>query len=71
MQSMVFDWQNLIAAALVLTACVYLARQSWLVLARKKSSGCGACAKCPSDAATSNGQPLVSIAALVNTARKD
>jgi hypothetical protein len=66
---MTFDWQNVAAALLVVTAAAYLGRQSWLVLARKKSSGCGTCAKCPVEAATSSGQPLVSIEALVRTAR--
>ena len=68
---MTFDWQNAAAALLVLTAGAYLGRQSWLVLARKKSSGCGTCAKCPGDDAPANGQPLMSIAALVKTARKE
>jgi hypothetical protein len=63
-------WQNLAAAVLVVAACAYLFRQTWLVLARKKSSGCGSCAKCPAETETANGQPIVSIDAVAKSARK-
>jgi len=68
---MMTGWQNLAAMALVAAAGAYLVRQSWLVLARKKSSGCGSCAKCPADAMSSDGTPLVSIDALAPSAPRD
>jgi len=53
-------WQDIIAAAIVLAAVVYLARQLWLVLGRKRAGGCGtSCGQCPTNAAES--RPLVSL----------
>ncbi len=74
---MTSDWQNLAAIALVAAAVAYLLRQSWLILARKRSAGCGSCAACPADSSTrqdeaaAHDKPLVSIDALVKTAQKD
>jgi hypothetical protein len=74
---MTSDWQNLAAIALVIAALAYLVRQSWQVLARRRSAGCGSCPTCPADSSanhaevSANGKPLMSIDALVKTARKD
>lgn len=58
---MTWTWQDLIALTLVVAAAGYLVRASWRVLARKKSPGCGTCAKCPSTGATDSGTPVVSL----------
>ena len=76
-RTMTSDWQNVATIGLVLAALAYLLRRTWLILARKKSAGCGSCAACPADSvdkqepASANGKPLVSIEALVKTAHKD
>jgi hypothetical protein len=50
---MSFEWQNLMALALVVSAVGYLARRGWQTFARKGSSSCGGCGDCPSAAEAS------------------
>jgi hypothetical protein len=47
MTKMSFDWQEIVAGAIVLAAAAYLARAVWRML-RGGSAGCGACGSCPS-----------------------
>ena len=60
---MPFDWQNLIAMALVLAAAVYLAVRGWRQFARKKAAGCGSVRQLSGVAETASKQPLVQISA--------
>lgn len=47
----IVDWQNLIVLGLVAAAGIYLARQAWATIARKKSGACGSCGSCPASTA--------------------
>ena len=46
---MILDWQNLTALSLVLSAAVYVAWRLILAARRLGSSGCGSCARVPTD----------------------
>jgi hypothetical protein len=50
------DWQNLVVLAFVAAAGIYLARQAWATIARKKSGACGSCGNCASNATASEKQ---------------
>ncbi len=50
-----YDWQNVIVGLTVAAALAYLARSSWVALARRRG-GCGACSTCP---ATKTEEPAV------------
>jgi hypothetical protein len=60
---MSLNWQDIVALLLVMTATVYLVRQAWLVLRRKREAGCGGCSKCP---APPSNQQLLSLDARTN-----
>lgn len=66
------DWQNATVGALVILAVGYIAYRGWLVVVRKKSSGCGSgCSSC--DEKPVGGEtrrPFVPIDNLTNS-RKD
>ena len=55
---MPFDWQNVIVLIAVAAAGAYIARATWLALARRKNVACGGCPKC---AAADREPPLVGI----------
>lgn len=64
---MAFDLQTFVVLTIVAAAACYLARRSWLAIARRK--GCGACGTCP--AGESNGSPtLVTLETVNSSARR-
>jgi hypothetical protein len=58
---MTFDWQNVAALAIVLTAAVYLVRRVWKSVAKKRAGGCGACGSCPGGSSSPAGKTLVQL----------
>jgi hypothetical protein len=58
---MTFDWQNVAALAIVLTAAVYLIRRAWRTVAKKRAGGCGACGSCPAGSADATAKTLVQL----------
>jgi hypothetical protein len=52
------DWQNLVVLAIVFAAGLYLARQAWLTITRKKAGACGSCASCPASAPAKDQQVI-------------
>jgi hypothetical protein len=45
---MSFDWQNVVALAVVLASAAYVARHAWQSLATPRAvTGCGRCTACP------------------------
>jgi hypothetical protein len=67
---MASEWQNLAALAIVLAAAAYLIRRAWLTLAKKRASGCGACASCPAASANPAGKSLMQLEAFVKPQTK-
>ncbi len=67
------DWQNATVAALVILAGGYLAYRGWLVVAHKKSGGCGSgCSTCyegPTDDGE-NKRPFVPLEQLTQSPKK-
>ena len=56
-------WQDVLVIATIALAALFLLRQAWLVLARKKAGGCGGgCSSCPSEQ-NKAGLPVVQLAA--------
>lgn len=58
------DWQDTTVAVLLILAGGYLAYRSWLVMANKKSGGCGSgCSSCDegSTVGGENKRPFVSL----------
>jgi hypothetical protein len=66
---MVWNWQDLVTFALVAVAAGYLLRASWMVLARKKSPGCGTCAKCPSVGSNEPAKQVVTLDLMARPSR--
>jgi len=58
---MTFDWQNLAALAIVLSAVAYLVRRTWRTVAKKRAGGCGACGSCPAGTESATAKPLVQL----------
>jgi hypothetical protein len=58
---MTFDWQNLTALAILLTAATYLVRRAWRTLVKKRAGGCGACGSCPAGTENPAAKPLVQL----------
>jgi hypothetical protein len=54
------NWQDYIALGIVAVAAAYLARRAWLVVARRKSAGCGGCGTCAAGS-TGDAKKLVTI----------
>jgi len=70
---MTFDWQNILALALVAAAVAYLARLALATMRVRKAAGCGTCSSCssttdPANADKAAGQ-IVSVDELVDSAR--
>ncbi len=65
---MTFDWQNVIALALVGTAVVYLGRMAWRIAAKSNRSRCGGCSSC---AAQTSEPDVVTLGALKSTKNAD
>jgi hypothetical protein len=57
-EPMNFNWQELVAAAVVLVAAGYLAYQGWRVLFAGRTDGCGGSCSCPGKEPP-EGKPLV------------
>jgi len=69
-----FDWQNILALALVAGAVAYLARLGWKTFSARKAGGCGTCGSCssaggPQQAKDAAAGPIVSLDELVDSAR--
>ncbi len=54
------SWQDIVALSLAALAGVYLARRTWLILARRgKGAACGGCGECA--AAKASTPPVVQL----------
>ena len=65
---MTFDWQNVIALALVGTAVCYLGRLTWSIAAKSSRTACGGCSSC---AAKTSEPEVVTLGAMKSTEKAD
>lgn len=67
---MTFDWQSVIALALVASAAAYILRRVWIVIARRQQARCASgCATCPADSQIPSSS-VVGIEALQQSAKQ-
>jgi hypothetical protein len=63
--------QDAFAILLVVLACIYLGRRTWVIWSRRRSGGCGGCGHCPASKQTAMTPALVSLEMLPTSEGKN